>query len=343
MKTINNKLDKYIFETLNVTFSPDYNKAKSNLENSKKDNENYLATYFPRSFFESYKVFSNIFSNQSIYDKFNEQEKIVVVDIGSGTGGNVFGLLQALIEKFTNKQINIYTFDGNKSALDIQKNIYDNYENLFPESDNHIRFIFNQIELCNQSDIDEIDKFLDKEDKKIDILSSFKFINEFYDKNYKRYAGMYKKVLEFAENNLNDNGIFVLCDLTYKVESTGTNIPTYMNRECKSFFQSRKSTLKYILPKCCCKNIEKCFRDYCYSSISFKVNHSGNNSDITKIVYKLFINGELGETIKTNICNETRLWCDSEADECYCKNGGCRHNSTAKDEKSTDLSEPYIL
>ena len=81
MKNINDKLDSYIFETLNVKFSPDYSKATSNLENSEEDNENYLATYFPRSFFESYKIFNNIFSNQLIYNKFDEKENIVIVDI----------------------------------------------------------------------------------------------------------------------------------------------------------------------------------------------------------------------------------------------------------------------
>lgn len=342
MKTINNKLDKYIFSTLNFNFSPDYSKAKSNLENSKEDNENYLATYFPRSFFESYKIFSNIFSNQKIYSKFNEQEKIVIVDIGSGTGGNVFGLLQVLVEKFQNKKINIYTFDGNKNALDIQKKIYDKYEELFPKSDNHISFIFNKIEICNKADIDTILKFLDTEDKKIDILSSFKFINEFYNKSYKRFSGMYMKFLEFAQNNLSDNGICVLCDLTYKLESTGTNIPTYMNRECRDFFKNKKLKLKYIIPKCCCKNIDKCFRDYCYSAISFKVNHSGNNSDVTKIVYKLFINGKLGEQIKNDICNGSSSWCDNNNEQCYCENT-CRNNSTAKNERIADLTEPYIL
>lgn len=343
MKNINDKLDSYIFETLNVKFSPDYSKATSNLENSEEDNENYLATYFPRSFFESYKIFNNIFSNQLIYNKFDEKENIVIVDIGSGTGGNVFGLIQVLVEKFKGKQIKVYTFDGNQNALEIQKEIFDNYEELFPKSNNHISFVFNNIKFQGKSDMDGIVKFLDADDKKIDILSSFKFINELYSKSYNTYKGMYKKILEFAENNLSDNGIFALCDVTYKLDSTNTNIPTYVNRECKAFFKNKQSTLKYILPKCCCKNINICFRDYCYSSISFKINHSGNNSDITKIVYKLFINGELGEKIKDYICNGTMKWCDIEEDKCYCTNCSFRGNSTRKDGKLTDLSEPYIL
>lgn len=52
------------------------------------------------------------------------------MSIGSGTGGDIIGLLTS-IEKFYHnvEEINIWTIDGNQEALNVLKQIVDDYRN----------------------------------------------------------------------------------------------------------------------------------------------------------------------------------------------------------------------
>lgn len=77
---------------------------------------NYLGTYFPRSFGESYCLFSAFFSKNA--SRFQGKDRLSLMDFCCGTGGEIIALLLA-IGKFMPwiKCVDITAIDGNHDAL----------------------------------------------------------------------------------------------------------------------------------------------------------------------------------------------------------------------------------
>ena len=63
----------------------------TNIDDDKAKTLNYLGTYFPRSYAESYCIFSEYFKSNN--SDFADKEELSIFDFGSGTGGEIIGLL----------------------------------------------------------------------------------------------------------------------------------------------------------------------------------------------------------------------------------------------------------
>ena len=127
MLNINRPLYDYIIKNLGAYWQPHQEQVELNLNNSCEDNQWYLGTYFPRSFKESYTIFNDIYKALQEYG-FCNYSTLNILDIGTGTGGQIFGLLQSIEENITSPlNINIYSVDGNHDSMDIQGNIFNNY------------------------------------------------------------------------------------------------------------------------------------------------------------------------------------------------------------------------
>ena len=86
------------------------------LEWNKDEIKKYLGTYFPRSYAESFCIFSNFLSKESRVYK-NCQE-LSIFDFGCGTGGELVGFIMAITKQLPNiKKIEIRALDGNSYAL----------------------------------------------------------------------------------------------------------------------------------------------------------------------------------------------------------------------------------
>jgi len=117
-------IDELIFNKLNAKYKPDYTKFNKNLYLNQDENLIYLGTYFPRSYAESYLIFTNLFNNSIINETYLDKQEINILDIGSGTGGNLLGLLMGIIENLSDKiNINILAIDGNQYSLKILQKI----------------------------------------------------------------------------------------------------------------------------------------------------------------------------------------------------------------------------
>lgn len=107
-------LDKYLFETIQARFHPVYSNMTV-IDWNKEQIRDYLGTYFPRSYVESYTIFFRYLASSS---KLMDTTDISILDFGSGTGGELFGLFQALKEKRPNiTQIKVRVIEGNANAL----------------------------------------------------------------------------------------------------------------------------------------------------------------------------------------------------------------------------------
>lgn len=307
MLNINKQLYDYLINNLGAYYEQNTERVQSNINNTPDDNKWYLGTYFPKSFKESYIIFNDIITEMQKYDYFNFKDEINILDLGSGTGGQIFGFIQALHDNIDNNlTINIYSVDGNKNSLNIQKNIFDNYwEQNFKKHNINITFY---CKIFNNGD--DIDNFLSEKisSNSIDIILSFKFLSELL--KYDNF--IYTKTLKACENILKDNGILVLDDVTITIDTLlfpetdiiyKRYIPYSINENIKEYL-NKEHSLNLLLPLCCFYNANQCKKSDCYEQCSIYSNMIiDNNTNHSrqiecKIIYNLFIkNGNIYKKI----------------------------------------------
>lgn len=331
MKNINNELFDYIYNEMGATYLQNPSGVESNLENAEKENLEYLGTYFPRSYAEAYTIYCNIFNNKDINYTFRNKEKIKILDIGSGTGGSLLGLIHAICDNFTNKNIEIISIDGNRGAIDIQYGLINMFGKFINLNKNKLSGSVNVVKFKDKTELNgKLSKL--SLDNSIDIMQSFKVVNEFYRKDYNLNKGMYSDLLELGEKWLRKSGILCIVDVTNKIQ--GQNFASILfNEEIRTYFNSKTLTnLVYVIPKCCGLNYKTCNKgNNCFSRRTFTINFDGFTIP-SKVNYKLFIKEKLGSVVLDNI--RKSIHCEST---CYCKDYNDEYNCTKLE------NFPYIL
>lgn len=199
-------LDSFIFDKLGATYCRSYSDMTV-IDWDRNDVLNYLGTYFPRSFAESYCVFEKFFNcNPNMWV---DIDSLDVFDFGCGTGGEIIGLTMSIAKNIPNvKTIKVKALDGNVHALRLLERIAE-YSSL------HIG-----INICVKVVPCRIDDFYDMSildtilDEHYDIIMSVKAICEFVTKDCFEKKNPYKHIVELMLPKLNDNGIFFLDDVT---------------------------------------------------------------------------------------------------------------------------------
>ena len=253
-------LDDLIFKELKAQYCPRYSDM-TNIDDDKEKTLNYLGTYFPRSYAESYCIFSEYFkSNHSV---FADREKLSILDFGCGTGGEVFGLLTALNELRPNlKTVTVKVFDGNQNALRL-------FEKLFVKFKKHIDF---QIE--KQPTPFHIDDFYDLSildniiTNTYDVVTSFKAICEFVTKDQFERKNAYEHITKFLLPKLVDDGLMLLVDVTTYNDTSQEWLPNMMDKGLKESI---------------CKIVAK---NNGYNQ-TYTITHSQKSNDISKVAWRL--------------------------------------------------------
>jgi len=169
------EIEKTIINDFGGFYKPDFEKVQQNLNASEEELQAYLWTYFPRSFVEAYRIFEDLISDRDIINNFNKKNELYILDIGSGTGGNILGLLWIMkksLKNFRHKRIHITSIDGNDKALKIQKRLVKTF---FPTN---TIITSKKITITRENITKKLKIVLNR--NKFDIIMSFKFVNEFY-------------------------------------------------------------------------------------------------------------------------------------------------------------------
>lgn len=229
----------------------------------KSDIQNYLGTYFPRSFAESYCIFNEYFTKEQ--SKWMEKAKISVFDFGCGTGGEIIGLLLSIARFFPNiKSVQIKGLDGNFYALRILETIIQEISNRMPFK---IEFKESALKIDDIYDMTIIEEVLNN---KYDIIMSFKAICEFVTKKQFEERNPYQYLPAIFRQRLNEDGIIVLEDVTTYNNTSQEWLPMMIDRglidsQCKIKYKN--------------EGYNQCFL----------VSHSHKKNDKSKVAWRVII------------------------------------------------------
>ena len=199
-------LDDLIFNQLGAKYCRS-NSDMTVIDWDKNDVLNYLGTYFPRSYVESYCIFSEFFKQYS--DRFASKEELSVFDFGCGTGGEIVGLADALQCMPKVKSLHIFALDGNYHALRLLERVIDTYT-----SKNQLKIVLDIIPLIIDDfyDLGATIKLLSNE--RFDIIMTFKAICEFVSIDRFEKQNAYFHFVRTFLPKLERNGIMAIIDVS---------------------------------------------------------------------------------------------------------------------------------
>lgn len=308
------KLENFVFSNLDKSLRgrlhANYEEVKDTLRIYGSELQNYSAVYGLRSSAEAKEICEDLLGVPIINKTFKNKENINILDIGSGTGGNLMGLLWCLKENKlldNKKKVSVVSIDGNEKALEYQEKMR---KELFPRVSWRPEKKEFEYKENFKNQINEI-----VSGNKFDIIMSFQFVNELYRKKYKKFHPLYKIMAELAYRYLKKDGLFILSDVNDKEESLPHHFSQLMNSEIIPYLQKEKETgLKCIIPLSCafwykeCKRCYKCFQqkffkvyyrheDYFKKEEKERRSSTGFKSINSKVVYKVFAHNELADKI----------------------------------------------
>ena len=214
-------LDDYIYSNLNASYHKK-NRDIVALEWNVNEMKDYLGTYFPRSFAESYIIFQRFF--RTTPKLFTSSLDFSIFDFGCGAGGELVGMILAIKESYPNiSSFHIKALDGNFSAIRILETILNK---LSQEIQVVIIFEPLPITIDDFYDLDIVAKSINIS---FDCIISFKSICEFVTKQQFEENNPYKYILEALIPKLNDGGLFCLADVTSYNEVSQEWLPQMMD------------------------------------------------------------------------------------------------------------------
>lgn len=295
---LDEQLERVLFKDMKATYCQKNDEARYNADTSEKEVPEYLGTYFPRSWAEHHLIWRNLMQFAEISAAFKDKDLIRILDIGSGTGGHLFAVIECLKRCCKRSRINFLAIDANDLALEKQAYIYKKLLFNGVSSD----FQNKKFELCAKEFENQLTAICKEQDKKFDIILTSKFLSEicsYAEKQQKDCAGFFKAFLSVAEKFLAENGIISLVDVN--IPAKGKFIAEYMREEINEVMENN-ANLAIIMPSHCGKYRANCKNnDRCYMTIPIDVmHHIQPRTDITKICFRVFAHKNFANQILQN-------------------------------------------
>ena len=268
--------------------------AKSNLYSDSEKIRCYLGTYFPRSFCESYNLHTLLIGLEPLRGTWRNKAELNVLDFGSGTGGNLCGLVHALASLGIRAKINVYSIDGNKEALSRQTDILEHVQqNVGIRVEQHrIHRIFSNDPATFAREFHDT---MGELPEKLDLVMAWKSISELFIADRTSMHGSYGHFLESCAPRLACHGVISMLDVTIK--SRGRWLPTVMTQELSRFMHRNDGT-ELIMPFGCAQKQGPCSLVGCYPKFNFPVAHRQCGNDRTKFSYFAMGNSSLASSIR---------------------------------------------
>lgn len=256
-------LDTFIFDNLSASYCRQ-NKDMVVLEWNLDDIKKYLGTYFPRSYAESFCIFSNFFSKEkNVYENCQE---LSIFDFGCGTGGELIGFTMAVTKQLPNiKKIKIRALDGNSYALRLLECILektakvlclDIESNLMP------------VIIDDFYDMQVVEQIITQS---YDFVISFKAICEFVTKQQFEQQNPYEHIINVFMSKLSSKGVICLADITSFNAVSQDWLPVMLDNASKAC------------------NIDIIYRNGGFNE-DYHITHTHHKNDTSKISWRIYKN-----------------------------------------------------
>lgn len=257
-------LDKLIYKEFEGNYEPCC-KDLVVLNWNRKEIIQYLGTYFPRSFTESYCIFSKYFNAHR--DKYKYTKTLNIFDFGCGTGGELLGLLWAISENLNVSHINVKALDGNQHGLRILESIVEMFRNEFHQS---IEFKPVYIQIDDIYDMSLVSSCIPQENN---IIIIFKSLCEMASLRQFEERNPYEHILKIMLERLHSEGIICLADIT-------------------TFNKEQQEWLPKLIDKGCMEAQTQVIMKNTNFNESFYVTHSRKVNDGSKLCWRIIKRGE---------------------------------------------------
>lgn len=276
-------LRSYIYDDLGGSYDPDRIEFQNNLESDETKNLRYIGTYFPRSYTESYCIFSNLFENGAYRNIVKEKQNLRILTFGCGTGGDLMGLIDAIEERLPwINDLTIVAYDGNFIAVDILRQIVTRQE---------IKCRFNlnvDYAPVPMREPKDFDLYCNCIKQSFDLIVSMKMVNELFRRDVLT-TQPYKTFMEALACKLDNNGVLLVLDVPIKVKEQ--NIPLLLTTGLRNFLKANPD-YSVIVPIPCHTLGTKC-NNRCYLTKTFH----GAIFSSEKVTYSLIARTDLSNTI----------------------------------------------
>ena len=286
-------LDSHIFNNLFGLYDPRYKRFEFNDDLNEEEAKIYLGTYFPRSYAESFLIFDNLFYNLKYRKEIECKKKLIALSIGSGSGGDIMGLLVALDKHIPSEiPISVISLDINTNSLELQKSVINRFKSLSSR----------RVELTQFADRitgkETFEKYATNAfpDKSIDFLLFSKVGCELHAKGLFPESNVYYELLSAFNNKISDSGITSIIDVTTKADGQ-EYMPLVLNRGVTKF-TSTSSEFSTLLPLSCYKHEKHCVNP-CFCQQEIFVTHCKKINDVSKICYRIVARTSMCEKILT--------------------------------------------
>lgn len=257
-----NWLDKCIFIDLKANYCCS-NSDMTVIDWDKKDVLNYLGTYFPRSYAESYCIFSNYF--RLYLGNWVNRESLSIFDFGCGTGGEIVGMLMAISECLPNiNKVDIIALDGNQDALRLFEQVMGVVAS---KVDIVVKWQVAPIRIDDLYDLSLLNSIITGD---FDIIMSFKAICEFVTKERFEEENAYKSIAQSFLPKLKVGNIMLLVDISTYNNVSQEWLPRMMDQGLRE------------------ANCHVVLKNKGYNQI-FTVSHSKRMRDISKVAWRIIL------------------------------------------------------
>lgn len=265
------------------------------------------------------------------------------MDIGSGTGASIIGILDYFAQNnlHGNIKITVYSVDGNENALQYQNK-------LFQSCLENSKLKAELIQTCKKFPLQEKDfkaelyDIMEEFDQTYDIIITSKFLSELYDVKNKNARNLYFNFASVASEYLCRDSLLILSDVTIRTQAEF--IPIIMKKELHEFSKKEKSKLhkgsrrlQYVLPLSCAFWHQKC-RNYenCFTQKIFNVSHSQKEVDKSKITLNVFSQKSIVEKILHHADEKDKYFCNAQKPNQACCKGKLEHFNNLNDSERLD-------
>lgn len=182
----------------------------------------YLGTYFPRSYVESFCLYSDYFKVH--FEEYKSRRILSVFDFGSGTGGEIFGFLDAVERILPDvDSVKVRALDGNHCALRVLERIVE-YRNTISKLVVNLKTMPVTID-----DFYDLGVARSVVDDTFDFFMTFKAVCEFVTKQQFEENNPYANIIQLFSDILVPDGKMLITDVSTKNGTSQEWLPTMLD------------------------------------------------------------------------------------------------------------------